>query len=127
MGLREIAHSDLQSIFADASGFVWPCVITSPDSVSVDFDCRSNDIHMSIDPGTGDTITGRQASVVVLISDLIAANFQTISGVANTSIKPWVVVFDSINGISGTYKVAETYPDHGAGLIVLLLETYKPL
>jgi hypothetical protein len=82
---------------------------------------------MSIDPGTGDTITGRQASVVVLISDLIAANFQTISGVANTSIKPWVVVFDSINGISGTYKVAETYPDHGAGLIVLLLETYKPL
>jgi tetrahydromethanopterin S-methyltransferase subunit B len=126
MGLREIAHQDLQSIFADASGFVWPCVITSPDSVSVDFDCRSNDIHLSIDTGTGDTVTGRQATVVVLVSDLIDSNFQTISGVANSSIKPWVVVFDSINGISGTYKVAETYPDHALGLMVMLLEDYTP-
>ncbi len=110
----------------DASGFVWPCVITSPESVSENFDCRSNDIHLSIDTGTGDTVTGRQASVVVLISDLINANFQTISGVANTSIKPWVVVFDSIDGIEGTYKVAETYPDHTAGLMVMLLESYTP-
>jgi hypothetical protein len=61
-----------------------------------------------------------------LVSDLIDSNFQTISGVANSSIKPWVVVFDSINGISGTYKVAETYPDHALGLMVMLLEDYTP-
>ena len=125
IGLRATAHNDLGDIMKDPAGFVWSCTITSPAGVSLPFSCRSNDIELSIDPGTGETVTGRQATVAVYIADLITVDFDGIRGIEDTSQKPWIVDVDDINGVAGKFKVVQTFPDRGAGLNVLGLELYN--
>jgi hypothetical protein len=124
MSLRDTAHADLIEIFSDPEN-VDTCTITSPAGAFENFRVLSNDIHLSIDPGTGETVTGRQCSMAVLISELMAAGFDEIHGVAESDSKPWVVDAIDVNGIPDKFKVMETYPDRGAGLIILILELYK--
>lgn len=101
-------------------------LVTSPAGVVVSFQVFANDIHLSIDPGTGEVVSGRQATVAVLQNELIDANMQGIRGISDSSQKPWQVAINDINGIPYTFKVVETYPDNGMGLTVLFLEGYKP-
>ena len=124
VGLRQLANSDLQGIVKDSYGFAWPCTITSPAGTQVDFDCRSNDIGLTFDPGTGTAVSGRQASVAVLTSDLHNASFQTIKGQNDPAEKPWIVEFDDIDGNSGKFKVMHTFPDRTIGMMVMILEVY---
>jgi hypothetical protein len=123
-GLRQIAHEDAQEIMSDTDGFSWPCTVTSPGGLSHDFLCRSTDIHLSIDPGTGEMVSGRHASVVLLMVELSLVGFETICGVADNTGKPWVVAVDNIEGTPGVYRVAETHPDNALGLVVCFLEAY---
>jgi hypothetical protein len=123
-GLRQIAHEDVQEIMGDTDGFSWPCTVTSPSGLSHDFLCRSTDIHLSIDPGTGEIVSGRHASVVLLMVELSLVGFETICGVTDNTGKPWVVEVDNIEGTPGTYRVAETHPDNALGLMVCFLEAY---
>jgi len=124
MSLRDLAHTDLKEIMGDTETGGDLATITSPAGAPLPFRVLMNDIHISIDPGTGETVTGRQSTVAVLISDLITAGFQDIKGVPDTDKKPWVVDTVDVNGIAGTFKVAESNPDHGAGLMILFLELY---
>jgi hypothetical protein len=124
MGLRQIAHDDAQEIMRDEDGFAWPCTVTNPAGYSHDFLCRSTDIHLAIDPGTGEMVTGRQVSVALLKTDLESVGFETVSGVADTTGKPWVVEVSDILGTAGTFRVAETHPDNALGLMVCFLEAY---
>jgi hypothetical protein len=125
MGLRSDAYLDLQEIVHDTVSGGYPCTITSPGGTSVSFQCFSNDIHVSVDPGTGDTVTERRVTVSVLISDLIAEGFDSIRGVPDTTSRPWTADINDIDGRPGTYKVVESYPDRGIGMMVLLLERYE--
>jgi len=124
IGLRQQAHEDAQTIMKEVGGAVWPCTITDPADTTKSFSCRSTDIHATVDPDTGTLITGARATVVVLISDLILSSFQSIKGVQDDDQHPWIVDVDDINGVSGKFKVAETYPDNTLGLMVCLLEVY---
>lgn len=101
-------------------------MITPPVGAPVSFQVLANDIHLSLDVGTGELVSGRQASIAVLQRELIAAGFERIGGIADPASKPWLVAIDDINGRSYTFKVVETYPDNGAGLTVLFLEVYQP-
>ncbi len=121
-GLRQIAKQDLRDIMSDVTGFLWPCTITNPEGDSVDFDCRSNDIWFKLDPGTGEIVTARQATVTVLTSELADAGFSDICGIAESTSKPWLVTVEDIDGTSAKYKVSETYPDRTLGLMVCILE-----
>ena len=125
MSLRNEAHIDLQDIMHDTDTGGNLCTITSPAGASETFRCFSNDIHLSIDPGTGDVITGRQSTATVLIEDLIEAGFEVIRGIADQNSRPWVMILTDANGISHTFKVTESHPDRGFGLMTLFLELYE--
>ena len=125
MSLRDIAHADTIEIMNDPDVGGDLCTITSPVGLSESFRVMSNDIHLSIDPGTGETVMGRQSSVAVLISELIDAGFNGIRGVADSSSKPWLVDIADVNGIAGQFKVTEHHPDNTAGLMILVLELYS--
>ena len=125
IGLRELAHSDMLQIMNDESGFRWPCVVTSPDLSSASLFCRSTDIHLSIDPGTGEVITGRQASVSFALDDLKKKGMQSIRGIEDSTSKPWTVTTKNINEVEQVFKVVQTYPDNTLGLVVCFLEAYE--
>ena len=134
MNLRAIAHEDLKEILNDTDTGGVDITITSPALAEFDFKAFSNDIHAAFDPNTGQTVTGRQCSVAVLISELITAGFYNntnreddIRGVVDKTSKPWLVTATDVNGIQGTFKVVETFPDNGAGLMPMLLEVYETL
>ena len=125
MGLRDIATADAIEIIQDTVTGGDEIIITSPAGVSEDFLALTNDIHFSIDPETGETVTGRQCSVTVLSSDLVTAGFSEIKGIHDTNSRPWVVQMTDINGVTATFKVVESHPDNTMGLMVLILGEYS--
>jgi hypothetical protein len=127
MGLRDTAAADAIEIINDTIDGGDEIFITSPTGVSETFRALTNDIAISIDPETGLTVSGRQCSAVVATADLAAVGFDGITGVADADAKPWVVLATDVNGVQGTFKVAETRPDNTIGLLTLILEEYVPL
>jgi hypothetical protein len=125
MSLRGEAHLDLIEIMNDEETGGDLCTITSPAGNFHTFRVFGNDIHLAIDPGTGQYVTGRQSSISVLISDLLAVGFDGIRCIADENSRPWVVDTVDVNGIPGKFKVSESNPDNGSGLNTLFLERYE--
>lgn len=126
MNLRMLAEQDLGRIVEDdATGFGWPITLTDPDGKSESFTGLSDDIAQVIDPETGQAVSGRQASIALRISTLMEQGFGIPKGIADASVKPWVVEFDDINGNPYKFKISESNPDRGLGLITCLLEVYR--
>lgn len=126
MSLRDLAERDLGRILEDsATGFGWPITLTDPAGLTdpglVGF---SDDISQTIDPDTGELVSGRLASVALRISSLIAAGFTVPRGVPDQASKPWVVTFNDINGTAHTFKVRQANPDRALGMVVCILEGY---
>jgi hypothetical protein len=121
MGLREQAALDSQAILEDAtSGFGWPFTLTSPAGVVTVLVGYTTDVAVTIDPETGQAVSGRKASVAVSIRSLPALPV----AVAETAERPWLVRFADIQGVSSTWKVIDALPDRAVGVVVLLLESY---
>ena len=127
MGLRDDAEADLGAILEDSTrGFGWPITLTDPAGNTASLTGFSNDISQLIDPDTGQAVSGRLAHVALRISALLASPVAAIPrGIADASIKPWLITFDDINGTAYTFKVSESDPDRTLGLVVCLLETYE--
>lgn len=125
MSLRDTANADLRDILnSDDTGGVL-CIITAPDESFEEFRVFHNDIQQSVDPGTGEVVTGRQSSIAVLTNELIDGGFEGIRGVADAESRPWLVTITDVVGRSDTFKVCESFPDNSIGLTVLLLEFYE--
>lgn len=131
MGLREQAGLDLIAIIEDPDGFGWPITVTNPAGASLDLIGYSNDIGLAIDPETGVAISGRTASVALVISRLRDAGFAVPRAVADTSSKPWTVRFADVYGRSHLFKVQEAQPDESiggngkGGCVTCKLEAYR--
>ena len=126
MGLREIANNDNRAILNDqACGFGWPISITNPDGVKEDFTGFSNDISALIDPETGQSISGRLASVAINTLDLYNAGFTLPKNIDKRTLKPWLVEFKDIDLKDYKFKVQASNPDRALGMITLLLEVYS--
>lgn len=127
MGLRADAEEDLAVILEDdVGGFGWPITVTNPAETSAVLVGSSTDISQLIDPDTGEAVTGRSASVALRLSSLTLAGLSIPEGIADTSLKPWLIQFDDINGAPYTFKVAASRPDRALGIVVCILELYKP-
>ena len=127
MSLRIEAEKDLGIILEDdAGGFGWPITVTDPAGTSAALVGSSTDIAQLIDPDTGEAVTGRSASVALRLSSLASAGLGFPEGIADTSLKPWLIQFDDINGASYNFKVSQSRPDRALGLVVCILELYKP-
>lgn len=126
MGLRTQAEADLEFILEDAVfGFGYSITVTDPDGLSKPLTGFSNDIAQIIDPDTGQAVSGRLASAVLRISSLTAAGLGLPVGIPETTLKPWLITFDDINGNPFTFKVSQSNPDRSLGIVSLILELYK--
>jgi len=128
MGLRAIAEADLGAILEDSvAGFGFPITVTDPAGTAAALTGFSDDIAQIIDPDTGQAVSGRLASAVIRISSIVAAfpSSGLPEGIADASLKPWIVEFNDINGNPFKFKVAQSNPDRALGVISLLLELYS--
>ena len=125
MSLRDIANTDLKEIMNDSETGGIDCTLTSPSGSTASFKVLFNDIYQSIDPGTGEIVTGRQSHISVLTDELITEGFDDIRGISDTDSRPWLATITDALGRSSTHKVSESYPDATIGLTVLMLEFYE--
>ncbi len=125
MGLREQAAVDLKRFVEDTDGFAWPITITDPTGTSLSMTGLSNDIHQAIDPQTGMLVSGRSAHVTLIQSTLCDAGLDRPIGIASGSGKPWVVVFDDVQGETYKFAIREALPDRTVGIVVCRLEFFK--
>ena len=89
--------------------------VTPPTGNSLTAVGRYNDVSEMVDPVTGDIVRNRCASLTLRIAALPSLPY----GVADGTVKPWRVTMNSV-----TYKVFDTAPDKGMGMIILFLEPY---
>lgn len=120
MSLMSTLAADLRKIIDDYGDEV---TITSPSGVEASLKGRIQDIHLTVDPGTGMPVSGRQCALSVHSFALSDAGFSDIKAVA--SGRPWVVRWTNPTGVTITGKVIEVNPDQILGSIVLKLEGYK--
>ena len=125
MGLREQAAADLRAIIADTGGFSACCELTSHDGITVETRGLVADVSQLIDPQTGQAVSGRVVSVALPLAELVDWPGLA-AGTAELTAKPWVVRFQDVAGVEGTWKVRETRPDRELGVLVCLLERYQP-
>lgn len=126
MSLRTTAEADLGKILEDStSGFGWPITITDPAGTSKSLTGFSNDISQIIDPDTGQAVSGRLASVALVISSLTAAGLGLPVGIADSGNKPWIIQFNDLSGNVYKFKVSKSNPDRTIGMVTCLLELYK--
>src|SRR5215510_13621929 len=97
MGLREQAKQDAQAILEDTSGFAWPVTLTSPAGVVTALQGFTTDVAQSIDPETGQAVSGRRASVALARASLPALP----EAIADSSRKPWIATFADSQGLVG--------------------------
>lgn len=129
VGLREQAVLDLQTIIGDTDGFAWSVSLKNPDGVCDTLSGLTTDIATTIDPETGQAVSGRTASVTFSMKTLkdldCYQDFGMPAGVPDKTKKPWVVTFLDPLGNEYTFKVLESLPDRALECIVCLLEVYK--
>ena len=124
MGLRDVASADLKTIVESTNDFGWPVTVTSPAGTAVAMVGLSTDVAQTIDPDTGQAVSGRRASVTFAMSTLLAAFGELPRGVSDGP--PWVVRFNDIAGAAHVFQVLEALPDRALGCVVCLLDFYKP-
>ena len=127
MSLRAQAAADAATFIADVTGFGCAITVTDPDGNSAVVMGRATDIGQLIDPDTGGTIAGRQASVTFAMSVLTAAGLGIPKGVTDDDSKPWSVSFADITGASHDFLVTDARPDAELGIVVCMLAAYEPL
>lgn len=124
MSLRLQAESDLLGILENPLDFGWDITITDPAGTSANLIGFSNDISQLIDPDTGESVSGRLASVALRISSLTTAGLGLPEGIADSAIKPWIIDFNDINGNSYKFKISKSNPDRALGIVTCILENY---
>ena len=126
MSLRLEIEADLAETMEDEDcGFAWPITLIDPgQNTSSGLYGLSTDISQAIDPDTGLLMTGRSASVSLRMSTLKSQGFSIPRGIADETLKPWVVKFNDILGTECTFKIFKTEPDYAMGLVVCFLENY---
>lgn len=126
MNLRAMAEADLAHILEDEiNGPGQAITLTRPDGLKADLTGTSNDIGLMIDPDTGVAVAGRQATITLRTRTVLAKLHELPAGIKDQSRKPWVAVFNDINGQSHTFKIVEVMPDRSLGVITCTLELYK--
>lgn len=126
MGLREEMEAALSETLEDSDLFGWAISLKDPDGLTKSLNGSSSDIAQVIDPETGVAVSGRVASIALRISSIYGAGFTSLpKAISNTTLKPWIVTVDDINGNSYVFKVKESNPDRTMGVVVCYLEVYS--
>ena len=127
MSLLDIAEANLALSVESTALFGQSITLTDPAGLAVAMVGSSNDIGAMIDPDTQQFVSGRTASMTLRISSIYGAGFTALPvGVAERSSKPWRVTYTAKGSRSYEFAVRQTMPDRTAGVVVMVLEIYKP-
>lgn len=127
MSLRDQAAADALSFLEDdVGGFACDITVTTPLGVELELKGYASDIGQTLDPETGQAVTGRRASVALPIVRFTAAGVELPRHIADRASRPWVVQIADIEGVLHTYAVAEAMPDRAIGVVTCLLQAYRP-
>ena len=124
MSLRAQAERDLGAILENPGDFGLSMTVQSPLGVSRPLTGRSTDVSLTIDPDTGQFVTGRRASATLRISSVLIEFGELPVNVPTGA--PWLVTVTDITGAEGTFKVSDSMPDRTLGVVILQLECYGP-
>lgn len=117
MSLRLIAADDFDRIVNDGRDWSWPITLINPAGGETPLQGFSQDVHMMIDPGNGDIVSGRRATVALSMRRLDPDNMPDYMADGD----PWLVRFSDILGFERTFEVIESKPDRTIGNLVLVL------
>jgi hypothetical protein len=120
------AAADNQAILGDtAAGFSWPITVTDPNGRIEVVPGWPNDVHLTIDPQTGQAVGGRTIEVAFNREALAAAGFELPHGEADETKRPWILEFEDARGNSNRFAIAETWPDSWLPIVRCRLEFYR--
>ena len=123
--LRAQAERDLATTLEGDWGV--PVTITDPDGKAATLQAQSGDIGVTIDPETAAPVAGRRAHVALRMVSLAAAGFGSLPRAHSSGVgMPWVVRFDDLAGGSHSFAVRHTYPDRALGVLVCIVEHWRP-
>jgi len=126
MGLIEQAAIDLALITGNGDDFGVDITFTSvTDSKVVTIKGYHNKIHIGVD-GNGNVVHSKNATVAVSESLLIAQGYTVRNANGEVDMKNDKVDVKDSTGILKHYKVKSKMPDETVGLIVFVLDDYKP-
>lgn len=127
MSLLAQAAADLRAILEDdVGGFAVAIVLTNPYGVSATLKGLQTDHALTIDPDTGQAVTGANASVALSIPAILAVGptFGMPRGISDSAMRPWIVQFTTPTGDTQKFKVSEALPDK-LGCLVCRLEAWR--
>ena len=120
--LYALAAADTKAILEDsAGGFGVPMVLTSPSGASQNITGMAADIGQTIDPETGQSISGRRSHVTLPTESLTIGRPV---GVPQEAVSPWLVEFQLPSETAPQrFRIFETMPDR-LGCIVCFVENW---
>jgi len=124
VSLLEQAALDHRAIVEDATAFGRPCIVTNPAGSSLAMVGQYREIHLALDPQTGQQVSVQQAGVVLSLRSLLAANLGVPNGISDPNKTPWIVQVTDLQGITRKFKVSDANPDE-LGSVACDLEAYK--
>ncbi len=121
--LYALAAADTKAILEDsAGGFGVPMVLTAPDGSTQNITGMAADIGNTIDPETGQNISGRAAHVSLPTASLTIG---TPVGVPDELVSPWLVQLQLPGETTPqTFRIFETMPDR-LGVLVCFIDIWS--
>jgi len=82
--------------------------------------------HMGFDPMTGKQINSKNAHISVSEALLVAAGYPVRNANGELNLLKHIVTVKDSTGTDKKYVVRENYPDETVGMVVCILNDYKP-
>lgn len=120
MSLRDVATIDLNAIMS--MDFGWSVSVVDPSGTVANIKGFTSDIAETIDPNTGQVVSGRLATVALPLKALADADLGIPVGIVDVDVKPWRIIFEDTAGTIYTFKVVGSHPDRALGLVTCELE-----
>lgn len=126
MGLMDQAKADWQQISSNTDEWGKDIIFTTPDGlITATVAGIHSKHHISIDPGTGGIVNGKNAHISVSEQLLIDANYPVRNSKLEVDFKNHKVeVLDSTD-VSKKYVIREWFPDETIGVITCILGDFK--
>ena len=121
-----MAQAVLKSILENVmTGFGEALTLITPSDVEYSVKGFSNDIGQTIDPDTGQLVSGRNAQVTLSLESIMALGIGIPEGISSSDSKPWRIRYTDLSGAVVTFAVITSSPDRSLGSLVLYLGRWE--
>ena len=126
MSLLNVAAKDARGIIESPRNASRDIKLIEPNGTEHSLTVGTRSISQSIDPDTGELVSGQFISITPSLLTLAERNISMPRNIQDHSENPWLVVMTNhITSLETTYKVIHSAPDFTLGLIVCDLGNYE--